>query len=139
MSTVHKIEQWHSVLLGSKTFGKPFVFIKGSRELDKLMNRNVIVVVEGTNTKYDNKAATGFLSSSAYLPEFRPFFFDKTQYYTVILNMNWMGYPIKEGVIHIFDPKYVNLPSPKISTPEPLPWPSGTNTVVLPQKPNLPY
>ena len=119
-----QILEWHPILLGSNTFAKVFVYISPDESLKDLVNDKVEVFIAGTNSEYDGSWVSGYLSSSAYLPQYRPFFYNEYKYYTVLLDRPWLGYPLESGRIVVQSPQRIKAVPLQFVVPTPTPWPS---------------
>lgn len=91
----YKIERW-DVILTDTTIKTPMIYIKPDLTFVNFARANnwaVICEIEGTGTVYDGKKIPGVVDKSAYVPNCRPNFYDKTGYYVITLWADWFGYP----------------------------------------------
>lgn len=100
----YEIQRWDPVIpKGNGQEPYPMVYIKPTEDFFDYMKENnnlFAVTISDTESAYDGKVVA-LSDISAYFPNFRPNFFNKTGYYTIMLFSNWVGYPEKNGSIFI--------------------------------------
>lgn len=95
--TEYKIYRWDARLIDETIY--PEIYIKPDSDLlNFFKNNNNLVLSNITESEsiYDNRNISSTVVS---LEQTRPNYFEKTGYYTVILNSNWYGYPEKLGKV----------------------------------------
>jgi hypothetical protein len=103
------------------------LYIKPSKEFAEYAEKNnyyVLVTISGTEM-YDGEV-TGIINSSGYYPNFRPNFYNDTEYYTITIMNEWRGYPTNPGIVliqGIEGPDTVTAPPPiPFQVPKPIEW-----------------
>lgn len=128
----YEIMRWDSVITDNNTFPYPMVYIKPDKNFEEYIeltkNKNMFLnTITGTNSDYDDRPIIGMVFCSGYFPEFRPYFFNSTGYYAVVLFTNWNGYPPENGKVkiqgsygpdNVGDAKPVEFTVPKPMFPE---------------------
>jgi hypothetical protein len=81
------------------------IYIKPTLKLLELFNRSpshfLPILIEGTDSVYDNKIIQGIIDKSSDVPNCRDNFFNCTGLYVITLDHTWMGYPSKLGKMTI--------------------------------------
>jgi hypothetical protein len=125
----YEIMRWDSVIPKNNTLPYPMIYIKPDKNFEYYAteNKNMFLVnISGTGMDYDNIPVVGMTDLSAFFPDFRPYFFNETGYYVIVLFANWAGYPENNGKVKIQGikgpdqviPEPVELEIPKLIEPE---------------------
>lgn len=124
MST-YQIKRWDAVIFGNNNDQSPMFYITPDMYLLEFFKANqysVFCEIRGTGSVYDGMIISGVVNQSAYTPNCRPNYFADTNTYVVTLNMDFKGYPKRNGTV-IFsgykNPKPQVKPMP--SAPIPIP------------------
>jgi hypothetical protein len=100
-----KIYSWNAIIPAGETFPKPFLYIKPSTKFLDYAKKNdykIIVNISGSK-KYDSRFLATVTDSANYI-NYRPNFFNDTNYYNVILHdCYWDGYPVENGTLEYSD------------------------------------
>lgn len=99
-----EIKRWDAVISGENAIPKPMIYIEPDLKFLDFIKRSenfVKVKVEKTHSEYDNKEYFAAVDKSAFMPNCRPNFYDKTGWYTLTLGSFWSGYPPKNGNVSI--------------------------------------
>lgn len=100
----YEIVRWDPVIPKDNTFPYPMVYIKPDKNFVDYAKENkfmFLLNITGTGMDYDKAPIIGMVDSSAFYPNFRPYFYNKTGYFVVTLFTNWIGYPLTNGKIKI--------------------------------------
>jgi hypothetical protein len=100
----YEIMRWDAVIPKNNTFPYPMVYIKPDKNFLSYATENkfmFLLSISDTGMDYDKREVIGMVDSSGYFPDYRPYFFNETGYYVIILFTNWIGYPLKNGKIKI--------------------------------------
>ena len=93
------IESWNVIMLNNNpNQRRPAVYVKLTEELYMFMlmtyDKSMFTVQIGdTNNIYDDITVDGYFFNSVNTPNFRPNFYMKNGYITIILDCEWKGYP----------------------------------------------
>jgi hypothetical protein len=103
--TEYKIERWDVLLINNKRV--PAIYIKPDLNFMNFVkdhNYDIISIISGTGTEYDNKKINGFVNQSSYWPNCRPNFYSNSGLYIITLDSSWSGYPSFEklGTVKFF-------------------------------------
>jgi len=106
----YKIERW-DVILNSEGERIPIIYVKPDLEFIEFIKKNnykIISEINGTDKKYNGNKMISFVDQSAYIPNCRPNFYDKTDLFVITLGSSWLGYPShdKLGTVKFFSIKY---------------------------------
>jgi len=99
----YEIKRWDVILVNDKRV--PIIYIKPDIQFMNLIrknNYNVICVIHGTRTVYDNNKIYGVVNESMYVPNCRPNFFNETGLYVITLDSSWNGYPSIIGNVDLY-------------------------------------
>ena len=129
---MYKIHQWNPIKIGNKTTPQPVLYIKPDKrlfDLAKENNFNLVVQVQNSNSNYDNVKLYATLHNSGMFPDIRPNFYNKTGYYSVLLDCTFNGYPPNNGMLKVYNinldiPKKVRF-NPNVEKKELVPFPSS--------------
>ena len=117
MST-YQIKRWDAVIFGNDNSQSPMFYVTPDMYLLEFFKANqysVFCEVRGSGSVYDGMIIPGVVNQSAYTPNCRPNYFEDTNTYVVTLNMDFKGYPNRNGSV-IFsgykNPKPQVKPSP---------------------------
>lgn len=102
--TTFKIVSWDGIVSGNDINPHPSIsFVPSLAFLDfaKLNDYIVSVVITDTNSTYDNVVIQGIAKSSGNVPPCRPNFYAETGLWSIILNFDWLGFPLKMGKVKI--------------------------------------
>lgn len=95
-----EIKRWDVIISNDKQY--PIIYIEPTIAFLEYVKNNQYVVsckIHNTNTVYDNKDIVGIVNKSAYIPNCRPNFFNKYNYYVIVLySATWNGYPEPENL-----------------------------------------
>jgi hypothetical protein len=100
----YEIMRWDAVIPKNNTLPYPMIYIKPDKDFEQYSRENkhmFLVNISGTGMDYDRIPVVGMSDSSAFFPDYRPYFFNETGYYVIVLFANWAGYPEKNGKIKI--------------------------------------
>lgn len=102
----YNIQRWDPVIHGNNVAPFPIIYVKPDSSLYNLVNKNIAVRIDGTNTIYDGKTLVGMVNSSALQPTCMPNYYNKTGLFTISLYAQWYEYPQPDslGVVTILDP-----------------------------------
>jgi len=105
----YQIKSWNPVLSPDGISQVPMIYIEPDLaflDAARLNNQRLSCSFYGTNTPiyftYDGGDIMGTVNSSCVVPSCRPNFCNKTNYYTITLEMPWRGYPINNGYVQFF-------------------------------------
>jgi hypothetical protein len=126
----YEIKRWDAVIPPGSTLPYPMIYIQPDDTFMKYVIDNnyiFLLTITGTGTLYDNNKVVGVAESSAFFPDERVNFYNKTKYYCVMLFSNWMGYPPDKGTVFIQGtegPDAIDVNSIKVQSPvfKPLEW-----------------
>ena len=100
--SMHEIKRWDAVICNNNNQA-PMLYVIPDRFLMEFFRVNkysVFCEILYTESEcYDNQIISGVVNNSAYTPNCRPNFFADTNMYVITLNMNWNGYPPKNGKV----------------------------------------
>lgn len=102
LNASYDILRFDAVMFDNSITKTPMIYIKPDLAfLDFVAQNNnqVLVVINDSDSIYDNKEIIGVVDSSCNIPSCRPNFFNKTGYYVITLYSNWYGYPKKLGKV----------------------------------------
>lgn len=105
--TSHTIVSWNAVIPPNFTQARPMLYIKPDNPEEFLAQAKksdyiILVSISGTGASiYEGKKILATVNTSGQYPEYRPNFFNKTGYLTLLLEAPWYGYPPKNGKISI--------------------------------------
>jgi hypothetical protein len=125
----YKIMRWDAVIPKNNTLPYPMIYIKPDKDFQDYARENkymFLLNISGTGMDYDKMPVVGMVDSSAFFPDYRPYFFNETGYYVIVLFANWAGYPENNGNVKIqgvkgpdnINPKPVQFEVPKPMEPE---------------------
>lgn len=100
----YQIESWHSVISKENIIPYPIIYINHDQKLIDYIEQNnqkIPLIIQDTNSSYDNKIILGIVNHSGYFPNYRPNFFNENQYLVITLLTEWIGYPLKDGIVII--------------------------------------
>lgn len=92
----YSIKRWDPIIFPGNVEPFPVIYIKPDKkfiDFAKRNNYNIFVRIENTGKIYDGKAMVGIVDSAANVPNYRPNFYNDTEYYVIILYAQWRGYP----------------------------------------------
>jgi hypothetical protein len=105
----YNIKSWNVVLGPDGINQVPMIFIEPDLaflDAARKNNQRLSCLFHGTNTPiyftYDGAPIMGSVNSSCIVPNCRPNFCNKTQYYAITLDIPWRGYPVNNGVVQFF-------------------------------------
>lgn len=103
----YKIMRWDVIIAGDSKNKIPMIYIEPDITFLEFVKANsfaVVCLINGTDTKYDNKKIPGVVDKSCFTPNCRPNFCEKTGWYVISLWSNWYGYPNvgKEGTVKFY-------------------------------------
>ena len=97
----YEIIQWDSIITADENIQRPIVYIKPDTEFLQFIsdsNFTVLCKISDTGLAYDNyKTIYGKVNKSAYVPNYRPEFFEANGLYVITLLAEWDGYPEKNS------------------------------------------
>ena len=117
------ILSWNSVIPKGNTHPYPMFYIKHDDKLIEYAKKSdymVVVTVHGTG-KYDDKPLMAVINSTAYFPNYRPYFYNSTGYLSVTVFSNWLGYPENNGTADIVGITDIELPKSEPLVPKAIP------------------
>ena len=90
-----EIKRWDVIIINNRKI--PIIYIEPTIAfLDFIKDNNYIISCKifKTNTVYDDKNIIASVDRSSFIPNYRPNFFNKYNYYIVtLLTATWNGYP----------------------------------------------
>ena len=101
----YEIIQWDAIIIDNEYIQRPIVYIKPDTDFLQFIsdsNFTVACKISNTGLEYDNyKTIYGKVNKSAYIPNYRPDFFEANGLYVITLLAEWNGYPEqhKQGII----------------------------------------
>lgn len=105
----YKVQSWNPVLSQNGINQVPMIYIEPDLaflDAARLNKQKLSCLFYGTKTpiyfNYDGVNIMGTVNSSCVVPNCRPNFCDKTNYYAITLDMPWRGYPINNGYVQFF-------------------------------------
>ena len=125
----YEIMRWDAVMPKNNNFPYPMIYIKPDSDFLSYINENnymFLATVRGTGLQYDSGPVIAVANLSGYFPNFRPYFFNDTGYYVLVLLTNWLGYPDTNGTVEIQGtkgPDSVKEEPPRaFQVPKPIEW-----------------
>lgn len=112
----YQIMRWDAVIPKNNTLPYPMIYIKPDKNFEDYARENkymFLVSISGTGMDYDRIPVVGMSDSSGFFPDYRPYFFNETGYYVIILFANWAGYPDNNGTVKIQGMKGPDKVTPK--------------------------
>ena len=101
------IESWNAIILDNTSNRYPSVYVKPTEEfknfISNLKSNSFSVKISGTDTIYDNVEMDAHVYNSINTPNYRPNFYMKNGYFTLLLNHTWLGYPCSLGRVEIYE------------------------------------
>lgn len=64
-------------------------------------NQYIVCKITDSNSIYDTVLIRGVFNTSAVVPNYRPNFFNATQYFVINLDSTWNGYPLDLGFVQL--------------------------------------
>jgi hypothetical protein len=129
----YDIVRWDAVIPRDNTFPLPMLYIKGDENFVKYAKENnnyVLVTISGTDI-YDGEV-TGVIASSGLFPDLRPYYFNETGNFTIVIMRNWNGYPDNKGMVlvqGVAGPDALVKPAPiPFQAPMPIEWYDNKNS-----------
>jgi len=86
----------------------PMIYVTPDTQFVDFVRKNEYmckIIITDTQSNYDNIVLTGNINISSNIPNCRPNFFDKTGYYTITIEKDWLGYPPKLGNVNLIGMK----------------------------------
>ena len=110
----YNIKKWDVVLDPNGITQVPLIYIEPDLaflDAARLNNMQLSCLFSNTQTpffgSYDGLPIMGNVNTSCVIPNCRPNFCEKTNYYTITLDSRWLGYPINNGTVQFFGMKAV--------------------------------
>jgi hypothetical protein len=114
MNLIYPIHRWDPVIFGkNSTIALPMIYIIPD---DKFLlyarnsSNSGLVIINNSNTIYDNKKMLGWIQMSYNTPNCRVNFYNKNKYVVIILASKWNEYPDpdKLGCVTLLDPNEID-------------------------------
>lgn len=100
--TTYQINRWDAVIYGNSNNQSPMIYVNPDIYLLEFFKANeysVFCEIRDSESIYDKIIVPGVVNSSAYTPNCRPNYFAGTNTYVITLEMDFKGYPPKNGVV----------------------------------------
>lgn len=140
--TTYQINRWDAVIYGSNNHRSPMIYVKPDMYLLEFLKANqysVFCEIKDSESVYDKIIVSGVANSSAYTPNCRPNYFADTNMYVITLEMDFKGYPPKNGNV-VFSGYKNPKPQakPTVAGPMPMPMPMPVSMPVSVDHDNIP-
>ena len=106
-SQSYKIYRWDAVIFGNNN-PTPIIYVKPDDLLLKFAkenDNNISVKINNLTCPYGGRIVKGFFGKSSDIPNARPYFFEKTGLYVIVLHTEWKRYPDDLGNCSIYGVK----------------------------------
>jgi len=100
--TTYEIKRWDSVIFGNHNNQSPMIYINPDMYLLEFFKTNqysIFCEIIGSGSVYDGLLLPAVVNTSAYTPNCRPNYYADTNTYVVTLDIDWKGYPLRNGSV----------------------------------------